>query len=80
MDFEQAKNTVIPFGKFKGETIEHISRTRTGLLWLDWATDIVQDKRLSEAISVFLGDPGIARDLKDMVSEQYDEDRMREIL
>ena len=59
-----AKDTVVPFGKFRGMTIDEIAKTDDGLRWLDWATDVVESPRLLKEISDYLKDPSIARDLE----------------
>lgn len=57
----------VPFGKYKGMTLDEISGDNEGLKYLDWLVDqdFVEEKfpTLKEKIEAFLADPMIARDL-----------------
>jgi hypothetical protein len=37
--FRDARDHVIPFGRYSGQTIDDIARTDRGLLWLQWLYD-----------------------------------------
>jgi hypothetical protein len=56
-----ASRTVMPFGKYKGKTLDSIGRDVEGLKYLDWLLgEIGRDpskKELSGAIGFFLKDP-----------------------
>lgn len=56
--------TVVPFGKYKGRTLDSIASDNEGLRYLDWVRgqDWLRDQ-LKEAIDEYLDDPVNARDL-----------------
>ena len=74
--FRDARDHVIPFGRYAGKTIDHIARTDRGLLWLQWLYDERRDKlegttRVPSAneretngcLHVYLTDQTIAREV-----------------
>jgi hypothetical protein len=66
--FKQASETVVPFGKHSGETIDQIASGDRGLLYLDWLNGWMADVnhsnfQLRQAVAVYLEDEGIRRDL-----------------
>lgn len=71
MTFDEAKTTVVPFGKFAGQAIDQIAETDAGLLWLDWLRgQPVRKSSLREALVVYLDDRGIAADLARLVGRR----------
>ena len=74
MEFSEAKITLMPFGKYKGKTIDQIAETDSGLRYLDWlrgemAKDPKKNKGriiLYEAMCTYLGDPAIGRELENL--------------
>jgi uncharacterized protein (DUF3820 family) len=67
MDFDEARNTVLPFGKFKGMKLKEIRDESGGLRYLDWllGQDWFEEKEdLFEAVTEFLEDPNVARELR----------------
>jgi len=66
MQFSQARNVIIPTGKYAGQTIDQAAATDVGLI----ALDVLRTERrrykdeLYEALVVYLDDPTIAKDLK----------------
>lgn len=69
--FRQAADTVIPFGKYRGSTIDTVSETDQGLLYLDWLygqRGNRQGSPLDEALRVYLEDPTIAKELSTLVA------------
>ncbi len=69
VDFNEARETVIPFGMHEGKTLDEIAQTDDGLLYLDWLAGGDVYGHLKESILVYLSDPGIKRDLEDLIDE-----------
>jgi uncharacterized protein (DUF3820 family) len=69
MTFEQVQVFVLPLGKYKGQELDKVAETDEGLLYLDWlcGQDWVHGG-LKLALEVYLGDPGIKKDLDDLVA------------
>lgn len=64
MDFKTAKSVTMPFGKFKGLTLDKIAETDAGLKYLDWlAGQNWLKENLSVPLGVYLKDPAIAESL-----------------
>lgn len=64
-DFEIAKNHVLTFGKYKGETIDKIAFTDEGLKYLDWVRGVKAGEREDRImISRYLSDKSIAAELR----------------
>ena len=59
---------VMPFGKYKGQTLDHIARTNEGLLYLDWAIGEFGEGYVKEAIEDYLDDPVISLELGDLLN------------
>jgi hypothetical protein len=71
LEFKAAAATVLPFGKFKGQTIDQVAQTDAGLTYLDWARGAWTDcPRISRPIHTYLSDPAIAKDLETAIREQ----------
>lgn len=65
MIFSDAKNVVVPFGKFCGQTIDKIAETDEGLLWLDWLHgQEIRSPRLREAVTIYMADKTIAAEVQ----------------
>ena len=76
MTFDQAKNTVIKFGKYNGKSIIEISETNEGLLYLDWLVEQTWVRSpLDDALKTYLNDPVVAKDVEIAVDE-YDINNM----
>ncbi len=71
MTFSDAKNFVMPWGKYAGETLDRIAQSDEGLSYLDW----LRDKRRSDeevtvrfpiddALDAYLDDPAIQKELE----------------
>ena len=67
MTFREAADYVMPFGKYKGQTLAKIAAFPKGLLYLDWLCGEreKQDKAtvLDMAITTYLGNPTIKDEL-----------------
>ncbi len=48
MTLEDAYKQVVPFGKFKGKTLQHVANA--DITYLAWMRDKVEDLRLLEAV------------------------------
>ena len=68
--FEKAKEVVVPFGKYKGQTIDKIATEDRGLRWLDWLHgQEIKSPRLREALDVYLSDTAIQAELRAVLGE-----------
>jgi len=72
MTFHEAANTVMPKGKFKGQSVGNIAKTDDGLKYLDWAIGAkpfigLGFDEIYEAIEIYLSDPAISDDLERIV-------------
>ena len=65
MEFREAQQVTVPFGKYKGRTIDDAASTDQGLLYLDWLRGerSSEDSEFDAALSTFLDDASIAREL-----------------
>lgn len=73
ISFEQASAHAMPFGKFRGQTIDTIASSDAGLKYLDWLSGrdwIHVDLR--QVLTVYLSRPSIQRDLQALL-EKTDE-------
>ena len=60
----------LPFGKFKGMSLDDIAKTDRGLLYLDWLVGQTWLKgNLKAEITAYLKDPAIADEIKRLVGE-----------
>ena len=60
----------LPFGKFKGMSLDDIAKTDRGLLYLDWLVGQTWLKgNLKAEITAYLQDPAIADEIKRIVKE-----------
>lgn len=68
MTFEESKNFRMPFGKYKGKTLDEIAKTDEGLRYLDWLRDSPNLWiEMREAIEAYLGDASIAKELDELI-------------
>ena len=65
MTYAEASLVVLPFGKFRGQTIDHVAESDAGLLYLDWliGQNWIRDG-LRTALETYLGDPGIKGEIE----------------
>ena len=63
--------TIMPLGKYKGQTLDAIGSDNEGLRYLDWlrGQDWVRES-LMEALDGYLDDPVIARELDDALEDR----------
>lgn len=65
-----ASEIKLPYGKYRGKTLDEIASTREGLLYLDNMVDeFPRDSYLKKAIKDFLSDPTIQKELDDLLGE-----------
>lgn len=70
MTFSEAKLSVMPFGQYRGKTLDQIGSTDKGLLYLDWLRGQgVKSEPLATALSTYLDDATIAKDLAGLVRQ-----------
>ena len=69
MTYDYAKHFKMPFGKYKGRTLDNIAQTDDGLLYLDWLSgqEIFENKALEEALKDYLSNEAIQKDLNELV-------------
>ena len=64
----ELRDTVIPYGKHKGRTLDDVASTGGGLLYLDKQRDRdwVRETHpgLAEALNTYLAEPAVARELE----------------
>lgn len=62
MTFSEAKNHVIFFGQYKGQTLDDTASTDAGLLYLDWLRGEREQgtTEFDVALRAYLDDPTIA--------------------
>ncbi len=63
MTFAAAQQYVMPFGQYKGQTLDHIASTDTGLRYLDWFAEECYHIETMNALSTYLSDPSIKKEL-----------------
>lgn len=76
MEYRAAATTVMPFGKYQGQTLDRIAEKDAGLRYLDWLRGERQadEKRLefqttlTEALCTYLEDPTIKSELQKALS------------
>lgn len=66
MTFAEAADFEMPFGKYKGQTLDQISTDDQGLKYLDWLYGEADDTESHwyEALDAYLNDPTIKRELE----------------
>lgn len=64
MDFEIAKEYIMPFGDYKGSTLDSIASSDEGLLYLDWMRDNNITEPLKTPLNIYLDDPSIQKELE----------------
>jgi len=71
MLFHQAASTIMTFGKYKGISIEKISFTDEGLLYLDWLRgQAVSCSVIREALDTYLEDKTISLEIAKTLGKQ----------
>jgi len=63
MTFADAQIFKMPFGKHKGLTLDKISETDEGLLYLDWLVGKNLNPYVKQALETYLAYPSIQRDV-----------------
>ena len=70
MSFKSASQFVMPWGKYKGQTLDVIAVTDAGLKYLDWLLGELEKsgkhQNILQALVEYLGDATIARDLENL--------------
>lgn len=64
MNFKEASNNIIPFGKYKGKTLDQIASSDEGLKYLDWLmgqTNLFGE--FKESINIYMSDEIIKNEL-----------------
>lgn len=69
MTFNEAKHYEMPFGKYKGQTLDDIAQEGRGLRYLDWLRGVRSEEGkntdVDKALAAYLGDPSIQKELED---------------
>ena len=64
MTFEEARDFVMPFGMYKGDTLNSIASSYEGLKYLDWIVGEHLYGDVKDAIEAYLDDASVQRDLE----------------
>lgn len=65
MTFKESQDYAMPFGQYKGHTLDDIAADDAGLKYLAWIRDEVTCSNLTaHAIVVYLSDPAINAELE----------------
>lgn len=68
MKFKEASEFKMPFGKFKGMSLDNISKDDEGLKYLDYLLgENWVNGKAKLAIEIYLSNPTIAKELKDLL-------------
>jgi uncharacterized protein (DUF3820 family) len=69
MTFLQSRDFKMPFGKYRGKTLDEIASNDEGLRYLDWLYGETETEAgpVQDALRVYLADPTIAKDLRSLV-------------
>lgn len=62
--FKVAKSYRMPFGKYKGQTLDDIASTDDGLRYLDWLAGEDIRGPLKDALEAYLDDESISTELE----------------
>ena len=66
MEFSEARDFTLPFGKFKGHTIDEVACTDDGLRYLDWLRGCeIRAHRFRTALDVYMDDPNVTGETVD---------------
>jgi uncharacterized protein (DUF3820 family) len=65
--YTQAAAFVMPFGKYKGLSLDKIAETDEGLRYLDWMRGDAYAPHIREIIGAYLDDPTIANEVARLV-------------
>jgi len=60
-------DTQIPFGKYRGRTIDQVAKSDAGLRYLDWLRGVAEKTWLKDALDGYLNDPAMARELDRLI-------------
>lgn len=65
MTFKEAQEFVMPFGQYKGRTLDSLASDDSGLKYLDYVLGSFDLwGRTKDAIKTYLSDPSIQKELK----------------
>ena len=66
MTFKEASEFTMPFGKFKGKTLDSIASDDDGLRYLEWlyGEREGQASKLDGALDIYLSDPDIEGEMQ----------------
>lgn len=67
MDFKQAQEFIVPFGKYEGRKIDDVASDNEGLRYLDWLYgEGVNHNSFAKALDAYLRDPSIKKELESL--------------
>jgi hypothetical protein len=70
MNFEVAQRYVMPFGKYKGKSLDDIGSSDEGLRYLDYMRGILDGGPALTMIAKYLDEPVIARELRSIIDDE----------
>lgn len=66
MKFSEAQSFKLPFGKYRGETLDKIAETDEGLAYLDWLVGEEPFPPTGPALKTYLADPAIRAEVEQL--------------
>lgn len=54
---------VVPFGRYRGETLDAVCSTDEGLQWLDWAVDNFRQTNVVDALRRYADQPDVQKEI-----------------
>lgn len=66
MTFEDAQNFKMPFGKYKGKTLDEIATSDEGLRYIDWMHGEFEVGSVARAVDAYCSDPSIAKEIENL--------------
>lgn len=72
MTFDQAKLQCVPFGKFKGQSIDKVASTSRGLMYLDWMMSLkdLREGPFKDALNTYMRDEGIQKEVQQAMQDR----------
>lgn len=75
MQFSEASAYMLPYGQYRGKTMDDVARSDRGLRYLDHMRGVLEsvahrtpnDQEFLQALSAYLNDPVIAKDLESLL-------------
>ncbi len=69
MNVRQAGSVIIPFGKYRGRSIDSVASTDEGMRYLVWLVDRAGPGRFAVALKAYMADPAVKREVDRIVED-----------